>query len=109
MKKVNRGFKDINKRLDKLIKDRTKNGFSWVKLMLFASIFLFPALWAKIIDFTRDVLMPAVMTAVSDFLKWIDKKFDINKKITEFIDKIDWSKHISAIGSSIWNFVSSSF
>ena len=46
MKKVSRGFKSINERLDKIIKDKKKNGFSWTKLMFFASLFLIPVFWS---------------------------------------------------------------
>lgn len=51
---MNKRFVQINKRIDKLIQDRTKNGFSWGKLLFFLSFFIIPLLWNKITDFFKD-------------------------------------------------------
>jgi len=56
VKKVNRGHKNINNRLDKIIKDRKKNGFSWTKLIFFLSIFLIPMLFSNVRDFIESFL-----------------------------------------------------
>ena len=53
MKKITKQFTKINKRLDKLIKDKNAHGFSWTKFLLFASLFLLPLFWDKIMDLLK--------------------------------------------------------
>jgi len=93
IKKINKDFNQINNRLDKLLKDREKNGFSWTKLLLFLSLFLIPVFWDKIID----------------LIKKIDKEFKIDQKIDRFIKSIKWEKIVKSCGGEIWNYIKTRF
>ena len=109
IKNVNQGFKDINKHLEKLIKDRAKNGFSWVKLVMVMSLFLIPVLWQNILDFFNTKLVPFIQQKFPELTKWIDEHFDINKTIDSFIEKIDWMKHINTIRDKVWEKIKNKF
>ena len=110
VKKVNTGFKSINKRIDELIK--RQRSFSFTKLLMFASLFLIPMFWDEITKlFKKFKSMFLENTDFSSKIKeFIDGfKLDIDQKIDEFIDNIDWDKHVSQVASKIWGYVKKRF
>lgn len=113
LSRMNKRFLQINSRLDKLIKEQKKNGFSWTKLMLLLSLFIIPLLWDKIIGFFKNDKkgFSEIGEKIEDFVanfdidKFIspDKIQDyMQKTVKAFIDTLDWGKLISDVKSGIW-------
>ena len=104
IKKNNKQFKKINDNLEKLIKDRQKNGFSWTKLILFLSLFFIPFFWGNI-----KSLLKTAATSID-----LDEKIDeavkfVDAKVAEYTNNIDWDKHATALKDSIWDYLVKKF
>ena len=91
--KIKKGFKSVDERLDALKAKLSKKGFSLPKLLLFLSLFIIPVFWSQI----------------TGFISKINEKLNIDEKIKNFIDSIDWDSHISNVAQKIWNFLTEKF
>ena len=119
IKRMNKRFVQINKRIDKLIQDRTKNGFSWGKLLFFLSFFIIPLLWSKITDFFKD---GADLGKINEKIDNIIQNFDVGKyidvdklakyvddAIKRFADNFDFKQFITDTSQQIWDWVKKQF
>ena len=119
IKRMNKRFVQINKRIDKLIQDRTKNGFSWGKLLFFLSFFIIPLLWSKITDFFKD---GADFNKIGEKIDNIIQNFDVTKyidvdklakyvddAIKRFTDNFNFTQFITDTSQQIWDWVEEKF
>ena len=104
IKKNNKNFNKVDDNLEKLIKERKKNGFSWAKLIMFLSLFFIPFFWSNITS-----LLKTAATSI-DLNEKIDSaaKF-VDTKVTEYVNNIDWDKVATNLKDKVWEHLQKKF